>query len=211
MRAEPAWPTDSELIALLAPFVREALDRDTSMICALTEEDRIAYVNPAWKRFGHENGGARDGTWGVGTLLRDVVPPVLRPFYDSLFATVRSTNAHAEYSYDCSSPTSPRLFHTRIFPTQRGGLLIVHSPSLEAAPSEPAKPAIEGLYRDANELVTQCANCRRMRRVGVSPEQWDWVPEYAERMLPNTSHGLCAVCFAYYYAEWQGEERRPRE
>jgi hypothetical protein len=36
------------------------------------------------------------------------------------------------------------------------------------------------------------------------PDIWDWVPGFLARLPENLTHGLCPICFRYYYP--QGRE-----
>jgi hypothetical protein len=57
-------------------------------------------------------------------------------------------------------------------------------------------------YRGASGLITQCAHCRRVQ-YPAKPDRWDWVPAWVHRSPPETTHGLCRVCFAYHYRDVQ--------
>ena len=106
------------------------------------------------------------------------------------------------YDYECSSPQSYRRFHQLLYPLGGGaGILVVNSLFIERPHDEQKRPAREPsdeVYLAANEFFTQCAHCRRMRRAD-SDDVWDWVPGYVENFPPNTSHGFCPTCFAYFY------------
>jgi hypothetical protein len=188
---------------LLAPFDVAVTDAMPASVCGLWPDLRIGYVNPAWLAFGRANGAAeQEERWGLGANVRAVTPEALRPFYDRLFARAREIQAPLEHDYECPSPTQRRTFRMRVHPTIAGAFLVVHSVLRQEAHDEETHAAIEETYRDANGLIEQCAHCRRVRRArwahGVTAE-WDWVPDYVARMPPRTSHGLCAMCIAYFY------------
>jgi len=184
---------------MLAPFDAVTLDEDPSSICALTTELRISYVNRAWFRFATDNDASwADGDWGIGTLITNAIPAILRPFYDELFRVALERREIVEHDYECSTPTLRRYFRMRILPCESGALLCVHSPLRESSHVAPGNPALESRYRDGEGLILQCSNCRRVRCV-TEPVQWEWVPAYVAEPMPDTSHGLCAVCTDYYY------------
>jgi hypothetical protein len=56
------------------------------------------------------------------------------------------------------------------------------------------------LYRDANGVIGMCMHCRRTRR-SDDPDVWDWVPDFLSAPPDNISHGLCSMCFSYYYPQ----------
>ena len=190
---------NDELNATIAPFDRTTLDDDESPICAVADDLRIRYVNPAWKRFARDNGGPWDDERWLGTSFCDALPSCLRPFYERLFEQTLTTREPADHAYECSSATRFRRFVMRVFPTSANGLVMSHTRSLETPHAASDGPPIEALFRDANGIVTQCSHCRRHRRVDRTATQWDWIPAYVEARLPNTSHGLCAMCEVYFY------------
>lgn len=190
---------DPSIRALLAPFEIATLEADPSTICALDEDLRIAYVNRAWVDFARASGAEWDGgAWGVGQRMLDAVPGVLRPFYESFFAEAQRLREPAEHSYECSTPTTHRRYRMRVVPCGENSLLVVHSLAYESPRPAVTGPPIESVHRHANGFVTQCSHCRRVRRADAS-DQWDWVAEYVERIPPSTTHGLCLLCYQYYY------------
>lgn len=78
--------------------------------------------------------------------------------------------------------------------------IVTNTLVIERAHENPVT-ADPNVYADANGIVTMCAHCRCSRRLD-NPHQWDFVPEYLERRTESTvrvSHGLCPVCYSYFY------------
>lgn len=189
--------------ALAEPFDLAVLDSMPAMICGAWPDLRLAYVNRAWLAFAASNGApqlAEHG--GLGTDLLLVLPTVLRPFYEEMFRRARATGEVSEHDYECSSPEKRRVFHMRVHPCSSGALVITHSLVREALHLAEACEPLEALYRDAQGMIVQCANCRRIRGAAADTDStatWDWVPEYVAQIPPRTSHGLCFPCFQFHY------------
>ena len=184
----------------LAPFDVEALQTEPSTIYAVGPDLRINFVNDAYAQFARANGARwNESEWGIGTPILDAIPQELRRFHEKLFERAATTGTSAEYDYDCSTATMTRRFRMRVLPCASGALLVVHSLIRETPNEEPSLPPIEALYRRSGMLL-QCSHCRRVQRADDA-NTWDWVPAYAEKPQPNTSHGLCRLCCAYYYPE----------
>jgi hypothetical protein len=178
----------------------DILQDDPSTIYVLSNDLRITFVNSAWDRFAAENGaGWSVGEWGPGRLVLDAIPDVLRPFYQRLFARARETGEVVEHDYECSSATEDRLFRMRILPSANA-LVVVNSLVRVAPQLATAAPDILSMYQDEHGLIVQCSHCRRVR-VAHDNARWEWVPSYVEQASPRTSHGLCKLCFEYYYPE----------
>lgn len=188
---------------LMLPFTVAELDEMPSPICALTVDRRIAYVNPAWVTNATTNGAQPwEESCGIGMAYPQSIPPVLRPFYEDLFATAAERQALVERDYDCSTPQLRRDFRMRVHPCRSGVLVIVHSLLSERAHDAVYVPQ-EALYRNDDGLLVLCSNCRRSRRAGTGTGAtaiWDWVPDYAAAPPRQTSHSLCRLCAVYYYS-----------
>ncbi|MDB4946965.1 MAG: hypothetical protein JWP97_6499 [Labilithrix sp.] len=188
------------LANLIAPFTRETLERMTATVCVVSADLRIAYVNPAWISFALANGAsaALDGC-GLDASILSVVPDSLRPFHEALLAQAARTGAVVEHDYECSSPSTRRIFRMAIHPCASGALVVVHSLTQETGHGDGSSPD-DATYRDTRGLILQCANCRRvLRPLAGSDPQWDWVSAYVQRLPPRTSHGLCEPCSEFYY------------
>jgi hypothetical protein len=201
----PPSPLTDGFASLIAPFDIALLERMPATVAGLSPDGRIAYLNPAWHAFGDANGTRSSGSAGaVGNVLLLATPPVLRPFYEKLFADATATGEVGEHDYECSSPEQCRTFRMRVHPCASGALVIVNSLLREAPHAGAACPPLERFYRDAHGLVVQCSNCRRVRRATPSATEpasatWDWVPEYVAHMPAQTSHAICMLCAQFYY------------
>lgn len=80
------------------------------------------------------------------------------------------------------------------------GYLVVNSLLIERPhnPADAVPAPREEDYRDDNGFFCQCSHCRRYR-CNRMPERWDWIPAWVQRQPERTSHGLCRICFDYYY------------
>ena len=188
----------------VAPFSIAMMDQMPATVCALWPDLRIGYVNPMWNAFGRANGASEQAErWGLGANVLDAVPTVLRPFYVRLFARALETCAPVDHDYECSSPEQRRTYRMRVQPVA-GAFVVVHTLLREEAHGDEAHAAVESIYRDARGTIEQCAHCRRVRRASTpdgATAEWDWVPDYVASMPPCTSHGVCAVCVAYFYPD----------
>jgi hypothetical protein len=188
---------------LLRDYNLAVLEKHHGTIYGLWSNLRLAYVNPAWYRFAAENGGepAISTRWKLGTLILDALPQFLRAYYETAYRKCLDAEEPWEHQYECSSKDLYRHFHQIVYPLENSGLLVVNSLIVEHShdPAErhPQNPE-ESAYRDIHGLIHQCAHCRRVQNL-LTKEQWDWVPEWVERVPSVTSHTFCPTCFGYYY------------
>jgi hypothetical protein len=191
---------------LLAAFDLEAFDRDESSIYGMWPDTRLAYVNAAYQRFAVSEGGPRacvDGTLGVRVI--DTVLPVLRPFYEQLYARARASAEPITHRYDCHSPELERKYDLRLFSLGGGqGLLAVHALVLSRPHAVTADAMLARYAAKPSGLVIQCAHCRRVERANERG-RWDLVPEYVARSPERTSHGLCRLCAEYHWGTREGD------
>ena len=202
MLFEPAH-LDPEFLPLLEPFDLGHLERDPASACGLWEDLSIAYLNRAWDRFAAENGGHDVGRrFGLGTSLLDGISGPLAGFYREALTRAIEAGEPWEHAYECSSPLVERHCALRALPLRSGedrGLLVTHALLVERPHDRTPQEAGER-YRSAGGLVTQCSHCRRVRRAsGPGVGQWDWVPEYLARRPERITHGLCYLCYGFYY------------
>lgn len=78
----------------------------------------------------------------------------------------------------------------------RGVILWLNPAWYEFAGEAPSQ-ASHARYGDANGLVAQCSNCRKVRRADHSA--WDWVPDWVKQSPGRTTHGICEVCVGFYW------------
>jgi PAS domain-containing protein len=179
---------------------RSVLERSKAVICVLDPELRLTYCNPAWDEFARQNHGHEVLATGVvGSLLLAVVAEPLRAFYQGIFARAQATGKVQEFDYECSSAEVFRTFHMQVLPLkEERGFLVMHSLRVEKPLDfRPAQAPDDARYTGPGGLIVMCCHCRRTRRAR-DPQTWDWVPAYLQRTA-RVSHGLCGVCFAYFY------------
>lgn len=183
---------------LMRRFDLHHLEASRATTIGVRSDDTIGYLNSAWYRFARDNGVEDPGSvWDIARPLVQAILPPLRPFYSSLFGKARRARAEASHDYDCPTPELLRRFHLRVLPLDEGGLLLLHH--LEVShPVGRSAPALDRFFRDEHGMITQCCQCRMVRRAQET-ETWDWVPEWVERPAENTSHGLCPECLALHY------------
>lgn len=197
----------ADFAPLLERFDRRALDGNSSVVFGLWADYRLGYANTAWFHFAGENGGepAISIRWPLGSSIMSAVPAILQPFYFNLYARAINREpritAPVSHEYDCSSAEAYRRFMMQVYALDHDrGFLVVNSLLIERAhDAGAAVPAPrEEEYRDENGLLCQCSHCRRYRCTRVA-ERWDWIPAWVRRQPARTSHGLCRVCFDYFY------------
>lgn len=127
----------------------------------------------------------------------DAVPDVLREFYLIAYDNVERHRKDWWHIFECSSPTSSRLFQMRILPCEEGALLTINTligeTTLEAAEPKPVED-----YAGSDGIAVMCSHCRRVRRVD-QPAIWDWVPELLMSGQVLATFDLCDFCTAYHY------------
>lgn len=184
--------------AALAGHDMDYLTRTDDVAFGLDGDDRIAMFNDANLRFCQAEGGGPSALPWLGQGYLDVVPDVLRPFYQDLFGRARSGGVHS-HEYQCSSPTRFRSYRMWIHPLTDRNLLVIHRliEDREHTQVRPDASVILARYRHEDGLIRQCAHCRAVLRVG-QPPTWDWVPELLIAPDPKTSSGLCPPCVIHY-------------
>lgn len=185
-------------------FMVPLLESDPAVIYGLEPDFRIFYCNPAWDRFAAKNGGRNvDSEAARGVSVLDVTPEALRSFYEDAYLTVQLQRKPWEHDFECSSPEMYRAFRMRVFPLRASALLVENSLLIERlhGADREAVAANAAQYVDENGILTMCCHCRRTRRLASEKpfETWDWVPEFIVNAPGSVSHGLCRMCYAYFY------------
>lgn len=179
-------------------FEVEALEGDASNLVALDPGGTILWVNPAWGLFALANGGADvPARFGPGTSYFAGIAQPLRKFYESALEIALASGALFERDYECSSADTFRMFHMRALPIRGKGLLLEHSLMVERPHDREATQAAGLEYMRSNGTVLQCSNCRRTFH--PLSNSWHWIPAWLREPPPMTSHGLCRLCFHFYY------------
>ena len=194
---------------LRSAFRPEDLDEHPWPVFGLEADGTLAYVNLAWDAFALANGGEPEVSraWNVGSNFFAAVAEPLHPFFRALFERAtgeRHALQPAEHVYECSSSQEFRQFSMQVFPLAEGAGFVVLNSLVTARPHDhverPPHPADIKRYADVNGLMHQCAHCRRMRRAD-DPDRWDWVPAWIDARQRDISHGICPLCYAYYYTK----------
>ncbi len=179
-----------------------SIEDSPNVIYAIWPDGRLAYTNRAFREFAEVNGAASLlSTWGVGRNVFDAMSGQVAEFYREHWAAVLASGEPGQHTYECSSREEFRLFHMTSHPLPGGlGLvLVVNSLAHVRAHDRVARQAIEVRYRDADGLILQCANCRRVRDT-ESQGAWHWIPDWVSKPPDLTSHGICSICIGVYYS-----------
>jgi hypothetical protein len=174
-----------------------AYENDPAVIYALDRDLKIIRCNRAWDLFAIENGGSqltRDRM--TGFPLMNVIPAVLREFYQTAFESVLRDGTEWWHVYECSSAEVFRQFQMRVL-SGHTGLLLINSLVTEH-PHESEQYPVRETYFGQHGIAVMCCHCRRTQRAD-DRSRWDWVPALVEAPPAAISHGLCKVCMAYYY------------
>jgi hypothetical protein len=201
---------DDRFAALLSPRFRVAdLEGHPASVFGMWRDTTLAYVNPAWSAFAESNNGqpAVEREWGLGARYLDAIAEPLQPFYERLLQEAPGVGMSlrpASHTYECSSADVFRRFVMQVYCLpERSGFVVVNSLVVEAPHDPAARPAQSPdavRYMNTDGVIVQCSHCRRIRHAGAD-ERWDWVPEWVEHSPRDTSHGLCPICFEYYYPD----------
>ncbi len=187
-------------LSLLGKHDPDDLDRQEGTIIGTWPDLTLALMNDAWTKFANENGGDVDA-WCLGSCILHAVPKILLSFYREHFEMVLREDRPWEHTYECSSPDEQRLFHMMVFPLSAGqGLLMIHSLQKTSRLRGATSTSTVDEYEYTDGLFHQCVHCRRVRRAD-DINVWDWLPELVRLPRPNTSHGLCKPCYAFYYCD----------
>ncbi|HEX6241891.1 MAG TPA: PAS domain-containing protein [Polyangiales bacterium] len=184
------------------PFAR-MFDEDTLCACSATvlaigPTGTILWLNPAWSRFAEQNRGSDiRKRFGVGTSYFDGISGPLREYFKEAFAEVLQAREPLELDYECSSPEARITLRLRVLPVGDAGLLLEHAPVRERpfANEELREPSPH--FVNKHGLISQCSNCRKVLRTDT--QTWEWVPRWIAAPMPNVSHGICGICYAFYW------------
>lgn len=176
------------------------LEGEGATIAVTDASSRILWVNAAWKQFAAAHGKSQSETERVvGTSYLGSISGWQRDFYASQFERALGTGKPFEQTYSCSTSTEVHEYRMRLIPIDRAYVVTEHTfvrASGVPAAWEPVDSVVETLFRNRSGHVSQCGNCRRVRRVdGI----WQWVGSWVERSPPVTSHVVCVLCSRYYY------------
>jgi hypothetical protein len=182
----------------------EILENDPNSIYGLSKDLTLNYLNPGWFNFAKENDGEPtiSERFNLGSHIGDSITGPARDYYLEVFQRILNTGEIWHHEYECSTPEILRIYCQTVHPLyNRNGLLIVNR-LVKEQPHDlktrrPHKP-IEKHYIQKTGLITQCCNCRRVKRV-ANLDVWDWVPAWVKKVPRNTSHTFCPKCYEYYF------------
>ena len=187
----------------LSSFDLEALDASRNIIYGLDSDMHLTFLNEEWSRSAKRNGAdeAFFRDWHLGARVDRAWPDELAPFYRDGFQTAAESGEPWEHEYLCPAPSIMRDYKLRVLPLELGGWLVIH---IEVARRphdyDEEHPEVSAAYRHDDGLYRQCSHCGRFRRP-ESDDTWDWVPGLFEDPPDRTSHGLCEMCFGFYYGD----------
>ena len=185
---------------LLGVAAVAALERDAGSAYGVWADGSLGYTNTAWSAFAHANDGdAVLATWPLGRNVWEAVPEVFVPVYRGLWASARETSRPAVHTYECSSPTTRRVFQMIVHPLDGGAVVVRNYLELEVSHPGAPSPDDAKTYQGADGFLRMCANCRRVQRADLGG--WDWVPGFVSRPPRDVTHAVCDACLELYYAE----------
>jgi hypothetical protein len=201
---------DARFRALLTGSNEQDFEEHASAVYGLWPDLTLAYVNPAWVRFAHENGGHDTlARYGLGCFVPAAISRPLRGYYQTAYRRCLDEVQAWEHRYECSSAAEYRLMHMSVYPLAEADGLIVVNSCIAARPHEhESHSSDERLYLDINGHYHQCSHCRRTQQARA-PRVWDWVPEWVDRSPLNTSHVICPACLEEYYPELEEQGFTP--
>lgn len=187
----------------LQDFDLVSLKNLNNTIYGLWKDFTYAYQNPAWFSFAADNGGAPAifEHWGLGSNLLDAISVEIRPFYQEHYLKCLKNQEVWEHDYECSTPYLFRHFHQTVYPLAGQGFLVVNA-LVTARPHNRKviefNDDIKSEYFDSYGIMHQCCHCRKVQSM-YDRKRWDWIPEWVANPPRKTSHGICPVCYNYYY------------
>ncbi|XOV91079.1 MAG: hypothetical protein ACFHWX_12800 [Bacteroidota bacterium] len=189
----------------LTKFDFNTLEESVDTIYALNSNLEFIYFNPQYIKFAQENGFKGDilEKFPIGSSIGQVLKgDVLREFYLQNYQKSLSENVPWTFEYKCSTPSIFRAYQQRTYPIVESECIVILNSLIAERPirevfTHDHEPN-EEIYLQTNGLIYQCSNCRRTQQSKDS-EKWDWVSKYIEKMSLKISHGICPLCFDYYW------------
>jgi hypothetical protein len=177
-----------------------AMADSADVICIVNRELCLMGFNNAWSSFARENNGQSIlDRYPLGASIAVGEEP-LRSYITSKYRHAIENNTTFEQQYECSRPSTFRVFHQTAYPLNGGtGLVITHHLAVEK-PHEENAETFSTRFLNEYGIVTQCQNCRKIQDP-QHKRSWYWVPSLVEQPLANVSHGICVPCMDYYYPD----------
>lgn len=193
---------ESLLSSVFLEVSRESLEADTAVCFVVDEQFRLIYCNPAWDLFAMQNDAPHvRGEHLLGASVLDCTSGDLLDHYRALYNEALADGLPKGHDFLCSSPDVERLMRMQIYRLRNtAALLVTCSTRSEQPRGFPSAEPVYAKYRNRHGLIVMCSSCRRARRAADGPETWDWVTDFVRHLPARVSHGLCNLCFEYYYA-----------
>ncbi len=169
-----------------------ALEAHGSPLVAIDSRGVITWANAAW--IAHSaSGNCGPRLMGAGASYFEAVHDGCREAYKSALARCLGTIEPIEHDHICPASGAPLPYRVRMLRLDLADVLIAHS----HANRHPLHD--ERTYRDCNDFVVMCSNCRHVRRGDTTA--WDWVPDWLTTPPERLSHGICPVCHGFYWGD----------
>ena len=192
------YACSDELSEVLAVFEPDFILDGATTIYVLTSEYRLAAYDVGWVNFARENHGDMSRL-GLGVDVLEVMPRVLRLFYERVYRYCLRREATWRHHYQCSSPKEFRVFEEVVAGLPGGtGLLVANFLGMSKPVEEEHHEADSAQY--ANPLtgtISQCACCRQV--LNPRNRRWVRVPEWVRRSPSRVAHELCPTCYLSTY------------
>ncbi len=190
----------------LKGFEFKTLEKSKHSIYALSKKLDVIYVNPAWVTFAKENGYNEEilNKTLDSSLINAFNGQQIKDDFYQTYSKVMATGKIWRNEYECSSANEFRYYHQGVYPLKNNdGLLIINTLMVKS----PTKTInlktdidIVKRYLQPTGFINQCSNCKYTQR-NNEIENWDWVPEFLEKMPSNISHSICPLCFDYHWKQ----------
>lgn len=172
-------------------MVRESSVHSVYLIDA---NDRVAWVNDAWRAFAAENGAPRLADGVIGTSLWPYLAGAeAEAMYRVLFDRVREGRTIV-VPYRCDAPARMRRFELVLTPAAAGAVECATHVLGEWA--RPTVPLLDPAIARTDEFLHMCGWCKR-----VDLGEWVETDEAVRRLglfeqasMPTITHGICPEC-----------------
>lgn len=177
----------------------KSISESRDVIYIVDDKLVLRAFNDAWVDFAGNNGGESVLTnYPLGAAITQAFPAELKHFFITAYKKVLKGGQPFHHECECSSAHTFRRLHQSVYSLlDARGLVISNHFVVECDHTEKPRE-FSGRFADENGLVTQCANCRKLRDPR-NPNVWVWVPSAVEKIPDRTSHGICPRCFDYYF------------
>ena len=187
----------------ISNFELDTLDATADVIYGVDDDMRLAFLNLGWSRAANQNDAPVDfgERWGLGSKIDQALGDQLAEFYLDKYQQTKATGEPWSHEYVCHGPDVFRLYRMRILPLDEGGWLVVHTEvEEEKAPGPDTLDVDRSEFRHEDDIFRKCSHCAHFLR-SKPPRRWVWAPSLIASPPAGVSHGLCPICYAYYYGD----------